>query len=161
MNELAMQKLIVDTVNESGGFALKMSHRFLVGIPDLLVKLVPAATDEGARHLVTGILEVKQRDYMADASRPFKLDVTEPQKNYLYKAQQAGTPTGVVSFMQEKNKGIRGLWVCVYDYSDMKRNNWHGVGKDHHRLGGPAERGGELLYRLRDFFIYAKQGSAR
>src|SRR6185312_12383623 len=39
MNELGIQRLLVEACITQGGFAHKMSNRFLVGVPDLFVKM--------------------------------------------------------------------------------------------------------------------------
>lgn len=37
MSELQMQRLIIEDVKKCGGFAFKMSNRFMVGVPDLYI----------------------------------------------------------------------------------------------------------------------------
>ena len=37
MKELVFQKQIIDAAKQGGGYGLKLSHKFKVGIPDLMV----------------------------------------------------------------------------------------------------------------------------
>lgn len=117
MNELGMQALIVDAVNGAGGFARKLSNRFLVGVVDLLVKLpdYPA-----------GVLEVKQRDLPKNTELAWKLDVTGPQVRFLRDAHAAGMPAGVASFMHRRGSGPleRRLHLGVWTYGAMVVDGW-------------------------------------
>ncbi len=129
MNELGMQALIVDAVNGSGGFARKLSNRFLVGVVDLLVKLpdYPA-----------GVLEVKQRDLPRDNNLTWKLDVTGPQQRFLRDAHGAGMPAGVASFMHRRGSGPleRRLHLGVWTYEAMENETWHATYGAHEPLWG-------------------------
>lgn len=92
-SELDLQKLVVDVVNQDlGGFARKLSHRFLIGVPDILVKVPgnPCAV----------ILEVKQQKAPVKLDT-IHLDVSVAQARFLRDALKGGVPTGVVSFIQK------------------------------------------------------------
>lgn len=39
MDELKFQKLVIDTLCDEGNFATKLSHRFNVGVSDLLIRI--------------------------------------------------------------------------------------------------------------------------
>lgn len=140
MRELDAQKHVVDAVEAEGGYALKMSHRFLIGIPDLLVKLPgrPAM-----------ILEAKVHECMV--YRPdseFKLEATALQERELRMMEGAGLITGILSFVSLQKRGIRGLYMEVY------RN----LGKpqmvrmvDHNYVGDPQHRQDNTINTLRAY----------
>lgn len=89
-SELQLQKLIVDLVVAEGGFAVKLAHRHLVGVPDLFVKQV--------NHPAT-FLEVKQITCkQVKAHQP--LAVTGPQFSFLKRSRAAGVTCGVMYFIQ-------------------------------------------------------------
>ena len=48
MKELDLQTKIIDWVKDEGGYGRKLSHRFLVGIPDLLLRLSVPRSVRGA-----------------------------------------------------------------------------------------------------------------
>lgn len=105
MNELQFQRLTCKAVQSAGGFATKLSHRFLVGIPDLLIKLP---------HTAAMLVEVKTD------KRPVKnlylLDITPRQAQVLRSADSAGMMAGVVSFLQDKSQlGVRVIPISVFD----------------------------------------------
>lgn len=128
MIELDMQKYVVDSVNHAGGFAFKMSHRFLVGIPDLLVKLPQPGVLRNSP--AAGILEVKQRD-APKSDIEFRLDVTPQQKRYLTMAHKAGMPTGVISFLRQHGKGLKGLRMAVYTLTRVEQLGYLVRAADH------------------------------
>lgn len=91
--ELRYQRLIIEVVRDMDGAAFKLSSRFLVGVPDLLIKL------PGYEAL---LLEVKQ------GPMPVRLDkvalaVTPAQKKFLSDFAAAGMATGIASFVQKDN----------------------------------------------------------
>lgn len=144
------QALVVDAVCARGGFARKLSNRFLIGIPDLLVKLrgrlVSKETATGFSHDFVDypafLLEVKQREYTDNF---FTLAVSPLQRRCLEAASDAGMPAFVASFMQKD--GRRNLWLAVYDVR-------HLVGKvnpaDHRELGNHAERDDSIVRLLEE-----------
>lgn len=118
MNELKCQGLAVAAVNKAGGFAYKMSHRFLVGVVDLFVKLPDcnAMMIEAKFHR----LSPKAHDDVT-----WDLGVTAPQRRFLERAHKAGITTGVVSFLYIG----RSLHSCMYT-----ANAGHGRKGDHQPL---------------------------
>ncbi len=105
VDELKIQKMLVDAVVSAGGFGLKMSHRHLVGVPDLLLKL-PGFD--------AAFVEVKQ------ATEPRQklsrvLAVTPLQLAYLQKTSAAGMPSGVLSVVQTPDK----FGVCFRHIKDL------------------------------------------
>ena len=98
MNELDAQRLICKSAVSGGGFAFKMSNRFLVGVPDLLVKIP---------QYPTMLIEVKlDKSKVKD---PIDVEVTPTQGGYLRRARAAGMVTGVASFLQRTSR----LCLCI------------------------------------------------
>lgn len=142
MNELAMQALVVKTVNDAGGFAMKLSHRFLVGVPDLLVKLGPTQA---------GVLEVKRHDLSpigVRANMPFRLDVTPAQRRYLRDADRGGMPSGVMSFIQT-GRGASSLLLQVLTFREAEQQEYAVHPDEHQGIGdvGIAAQTGEWQQR--------------
>lgn len=112
MNELDLQNRVVKVVRTSqGGAAHKLSHRFLVGVPDLMVK-VP-------KYPVM-ILEVK-KDERPKVKEVVTLDVTVPQKRFLLQWAAAGVMCGVMSFLYQVRP--RRLWVCLKPITGLVKHN--------------------------------------
>lgn len=88
--ELQYQREMVQACVAQGGYAKKLSHRTLVGIPDLLVKLpvFPAA-----------LVEVK-RVKAPKKAETVQLDLTPPQRRQLLAAEKAGMPALVLAFVE-------------------------------------------------------------
>ncbi len=110
MNELQAQKLVIDAVREYGGAGWKLSNRFLVGIPDLLLCL-PLQT--------VGIWEVKIGD-MPKRDNHVKLAITPLQEKTLNDLHNAGGFCGVISFLRE-GSGLRiaAYWWPTVKYEDQ------------------------------------------
>jgi hypothetical protein len=97
VNELGYQKLVIDAVKSDGGFAFKLSNRFLSGIPDLLVQL-PG--------LSTHLWEVK----LSRPNRPSQ--VTPLQRQTLLDYYEAGGKGGVLHFDQRgKECKVQAQWL--------------------------------------------------
>jgi len=112
MNELSLQNRVVKVVRASrGGAAHKMSHRFLVGVPDLMVKVpkYPAM-----------LLEVK-KDERPKMKQTVTLDVTVPQKRFLLQWAGAGVMCGVMSFLYQVRP--RRLWVQTMPIRRLIQND--------------------------------------
>jgi hypothetical protein len=100
MNELDLQNRVIKVVRAARGSAAhKLSHRFLVGVPDLMVKI--------PRYPIM-ILEVK-KDERPKMKSSVTLDVTVPQKRFLLQWAEAGVMCGVMSFLTQDRP--RRLWV--------------------------------------------------
>jgi hypothetical protein len=110
MKELQAQKLVVDAVEDGGGYGTKMSNRFTVGILDLLLKL------PGIEILY---LEAKLREWPKTLD-VVKLDFTEPQKKHAKDSWKAGTLSGGISFLTKKN----GFGVYIVNTPDLVDANW-------------------------------------
>lgn len=134
MKELDAQGMICKSVRVHGGFARKMSHRFLIGVPDLLVKL----PDWDAM-----FLEAKWRDEPVQDDHRFKLKVTAQQFRFLKEAQGAGLGSGIVSVLTFKKPG-RGsrLKMGLYSLAAMEATDFTVDARSHtvihSRIDDPA-----------------------
>lgn len=104
MKETDFQKVVMDAVRAEGGYGLKLSNKFLVGVPDLLIK---------APGFPTTILEAKQEKWPVRPETLLKPDVTALQAKHLREANGAGICTGVISFTHGKSNWYG---VAVVDY---------------------------------------------
>lgn len=117
MIETEWQTELVGTVNEHGGFGRKLSNRFLVGVPDLLLQV---------SRFPTQITEVKlaKRVKLTNGNDVIKLEVTGPQARFLTEFDETGGHSSVLSIVEvgtgsKKQVGILFLaWssVLVRDY---------------------------------------------
>lgn len=105
MKELDCQKFVCDIVRSQGGFAMKMSHRHLVGVPDLLVKL---PSDPAM------VLEAK---WSRRSTRDVHLlDITPKQASTLRRAARSAMLAGVVSFLSDGRRlGVRIVPIRAFD----------------------------------------------
>lgn len=95
MKELDFQRHLVKAALAQGGYAFKMSHRFLVGIPDLFVKLPSYPTT---------LIECKMGTI--NARREVSVDLTPKQRKSLRDARKAGQAAGwVVACPANKHAG--------------------------------------------------------
>lgn len=92
MNELHYQNVVRKALSRSGsgGFCMKCSNRFLIGVPDLFVS-IPGVGN--------GFLEVKLTN-ITPGSKKVTLKVSPMQAFMLRKIDKAGTTVGVLSFMR-------------------------------------------------------------
>lgn len=106
-NELWAQKLMVDAAIEYGGYGEKLSHRFKVGVPDLLIKL------QGRQAF---IVEAKIREApMRYLNMEWDSwgEVTPLQRKNLQAWWDAGLQSGVVLFCKLPKDE---LLVNIYDW---------------------------------------------
>lgn len=108
MREVDCQSKVIKAVRDAGGAAHKLSNRFLVGVPDLLIKL--------PRYSAI-IMEVKleKRIQFSDDRYPITPEVTQLQWEFLKKYHDAGMTTGVISFVQWR-RTLRCLHVFLPNY---------------------------------------------
>jgi len=159
MKETAIQAIVCDVVNEAGGFAMKMDNAFVGGVADLLIKLPNYRQFKGwrGRGDAASFLEVKQRVRPRTGNATFSLDVTHLQDKFLRRADAAGIPCGVASFMQEGTGSGLKLWLHVMTWRVASYED--GVGAKayttcpdaHILLGRKGEREGPLLSALYDW----------
>lgn len=83
--EKKFQTLLCDAVRAQGGYALKMSNQFMVGIPDLHLK-VPGLPD--------AFIECKTDQLRVSDDAKIQLDLTEMQRLDIRKRQAAGSLAG-------------------------------------------------------------------
>ena len=106
--ELQFQKRLIDAVEERGGWAIKLSNRFTIGIPDLLVQIWGWPT----MLLEVKLVELPVNDYT-------KMQVLSPltalQKQTIIKAQNAGALAGVIWVQHERNAGECMMTSIVLD----------------------------------------------
>lgn len=116
MLETKLQKFLVDEVRDSGGFAHKMSNRFLIGVPDLLIKLPNSPAT---------FLETKQHTFNNRDAAPAKfwLRVTPLQAKFLRDANAAGVPGLVGSFVQFKGRTINDVLFAAYPIKAFSADN--------------------------------------
>jgi len=100
MKEVEYQSLIIKEIRRNRGFAFKCSNRFLIGVPDLFVKLsdTPPA-----------FIEVKV-DRWPSRSRIIRPNVSPAQSQFLRNAATAGVAVGVMS-IAEINSSRVAAWV--------------------------------------------------
>lgn len=89
MTELEAQRLVVKAAKSVGGTGWKLSNRFLIGVPDLLI-CVPGQS--------TGIWEVKMND--KPKGEEITLKLTPLQEKTLSDLDNAGGYCGVISFLR-------------------------------------------------------------
>lgn len=135
MIETECQQLVIDAVKEVGGRGIKFNNRFVVGIPDLLIKLLS--------HQPV-ILEAKLHKFsartLAAGYHIVDIGATKLQKDQLRDWAYAGMLTGVVSFVMETGADIRSLRMALYSYEEMLKRHWSAHTNDHVALGEKPER---------------------
>lgn len=153
MIETECQQLIVSAVKYSGGNALKLNNRFLVGVVDLLVKLPtgnkprPGFLD-GYESRPAFWLEAKLvhlAPKTLETNHNWKLDVTKKQKQYLRDWEAAGMEAGVVSFIQVKGQNVNSLRMALYWLEDCVVNDWRACVTDHYPLGKSDVRAANIM----------------
>lgn len=151
MKETALQKYVIDVVRARGGAAYKLSHRFAIGVSDLLVKLpnLHFAKESGDSYPAM-LLEVKQHEGVNTSPYPFKLDVTKPQQNFLRGFGRAGMRVGVLSFLQQNGK--LNLAAVVFTLDQLKVMGYTALPEMHVSLGRKPEQRDAALYQvLKDY----------
>lgn len=107
MLENSLSKDFADVVNNAEGFALRIAHRFIIGVADMIVKMpgFPAA-----------FLEAKS-DHLPVKLRFVTLALSPLQFRFLKSGFAAGmTANGVISFCQrDKDFGISILSITRFD----------------------------------------------
>lgn len=106
MKETEYQKVVVDAVRGAHGWGIKMSNRFLVGIPDLLIQMPTYPTT---------MLEAKYNAWPLRPDTTIKPGVTALQAKNLKEADRAGMLTGVICFARSQSKNWHGVAIVVYE----------------------------------------------
>lgn len=126
--------MVVKAVKASGGAGCKLSHRFVVGVSDLLVKLT---------HRPAMLLEVKFAKYGPGIhdNHVVKLDVSHLQQNFLRDYRNAGMLTGVLSAVLVGQR----LLLAVFNLDVMTRSSYTVQVSDHQTDGRKPEAIVEML----------------
>jgi len=143
MNELDMQKLVVDALIDGGHQAMKMNNEYIKGPSDLLIKM---------RGRPAFFLEAKRTDLgktTIDRNvHTWKWDVTELQKKFMRDWQAAGMRCGILSFVQLTGGNINSLRMAVYPYKTCELEGWTASLADHIPLGKADVRFTNICYAL-------------
>lgn len=148
MKETECQQLVIDAVIAEGvgGQALKFNNRFVIGIPDLLVKL---PTVEPM------ILEAKLFSFsektLGNGYLIKDIGATKSQRDQLRDWGYAGMLTGVVLFILPTGGNVSNLMMALYATEEMKRNGWSAHTDAFKPLGGKHERLPNIRSMLIDF----------
>lgn len=144
--ELRYQKQIVDGIKADGGFAFKMSNKFLVGVPDLFVK---------PRNWDAHIFEVKQQ-VLPKITRKVLVTMTALQAGFLRNLHDAGFPCGCISILRERADRIR---LHIRFCQEMERGStgifntkYHVDVDDYVPVSSPREAG--MIEAMDVFFRY-------
>lgn len=108
MKEVQAQSLVIDAVRAFDGAAHKLSNRFMIGVPDLLIAL-----SAHPPMLMEVKLEQRAAGFAERTNHPVMPGVTVPQHSFLTQYAKAGMLCGVMSFVEEAHKGKRGLWLQI------------------------------------------------
>lgn len=158
MIETEVQKLVIDAVRTAGGAAHKLSHRFNVGVADLLVKLNDEYKPSGlrghdsTRYFPAMLLEAKLdkiKNVADKPNHPIVPDVTVPQHSFLTAYAKAGMVCGVMSFIEDR-RGRRGLWLQIVDVPWFKVGTALRLG-DYTPCGGHQDRDANIVRMLKEF----------
>ncbi len=145
MIELDCQQLLIDAVKEQGGCAIKFNNRFVIGIPDLLLK---------PQGLEPMILEAKlykfSRKTLDMGHIIHEMGVTKLQRDQLRDWNYAGMLTGVASFVMEQGGDVRSLRLRLYTYQEMTQLGWSAATSAHTVLGDKSER----MTNIRELLIH-------
>lgn len=111
MKETDLQSKCLTAMREMGGFAQKMSNRFLIGVPDLMFKLPRYSTS---------FWEVKRRPTAHQNPDP-----SPKQKLWLRDYTRAGGFCGVINFISKDNEMAFAIKLSTdFDYEDLKKVWW-------------------------------------
>lgn len=146
MIETECQQLLIDAVEGVGGHGIKFNNRFVIGIPDLLIKL-PSHQPM--------ILEAKLHKFSAKTLSAghhiADIGATKLQKDQLRDWAYAGMLTGVVSFVMEIGADVRSLRMALYSHEKMLSSNWSANIDSHMALGEKSERMTNIRQMLMEF----------
>ena len=94
VKEVDLQSRLVEEARRTGGYALKMSNRFVVGVPDLLIQL-PG--------LPTVLVECKAQTLPAKPETPFRLGLSRHQSASIDHINESGGNAGWCLFVPKEN----------------------------------------------------------
>lgn len=135
--ELDLQRWVVNTVRRNSGFAFKLSNRFLVGVPDILIQM-PFS--------ITSIWEVKVNDRLVTRDY-ITLEVTAMQEKWLRDYATSMGVCGVISFVRDSKE----LMMAVYPIRSLAypiRENQ--ISLDKHRVLTKGKREEIMMELLKE-----------
>lgn len=102
-----LSKELCDAVNDYGGFARRIAHRFIVGVPDLMVVMPNRAAI---------LLEAKLDDLPVKLTK-VTVALSVQQHRFLKQSYEAGmVGNGVVSFLKRKDRfGVAFIPIARFD----------------------------------------------
>lgn len=146
MIETDCQKLTIQAVEEEGGRGLAFNNRFVIGIPDLLLKM------PGHPPM---ILEAKLHKFAASTIEAgyliANIGCTKLQRDQLRDWGYAGMLTGVVSFVMQIDGDVRSLMMALYSHEEMLDRKWSVHTDSHRPLGEKSERLTNIRQQLIEF----------
>lgn len=111
--ETDYQKHILDVIIAEGGYGIKLSNRFLVGIPDLFIKPL---------HAVASLVEVKlQKGYPVNPDTPIHVNITALQRHHLMQYSKAGGISGWIMIVSGATGIVHMLGSPRIDWRPTKR----------------------------------------
>lgn len=119
-SELYFQKQLINAAVEMDGYGQKLSNRFIVGVPDLLLQ-VP-----GWR---TTLVEAKQHFFVPNP-KIIHIDLTKIQEDRLKRHTRSGGDAGwaMVAHSKDGQKWVmasRNLSILTFDANEYKANSCH------------------------------------
>lgn len=100
--EIIYQRYIVQSVNLSGGYAVKLSNKVMSGIPDLLIKCLEWTNPQ--------IWEVKRSEpswvEQKALPRPISIGVTELQRKTLRDMRKAGIQVAILMVLPGPGRSV-------------------------------------------------------
>lgn len=113
MKELSLQSRVIDAVVAANGAAEKISHKYIRGVCDLLIKLP---------NYPPLLAEVKAHERLVSSKIAIGLEVTPLQRKFLYKFENAGMDCCIMSFMLAplRNYQMGDIWVGLFPAHTIK-----------------------------------------
>lgn len=113
MKELSLQSRVIDAVEAANGAAEKISHKYIRGVCDLLIKL---------ERFPPLLAEVKAHERLVSSKIELDLEVTPLQRKFLYKFENAGMDCCIMSFMLAplRNYQMGDMWVGLFPANKIK-----------------------------------------
>jgi len=108
MSELKLQSWIINQIKQEGGAGVKLSNRFLTGVPDLLLK---------PKDFPACVVEVKVGKYYK-STNTWRWEPTKLQLDFLKEWRDAGMVTAVVVGFGEDLSDFRLAWVNNLDLKE-------------------------------------------
>ncbi len=148
--ELDNQKWVIEAVQSVGGFGHKMNNRFMVGVPDLYIKLPKF---QGS------FFECKVAPLPKRENTPITLKVTPLQERFLRRAQRAGTDAGVISFVEFRDQipmvglAIKGIEYWPERNDENEDDRPFALPQAEHRGAPKRDRTALILDQLKRYYM--------